>query len=300
MAGIFTGTIANSLKPTLDRVVRDESGKTKTDYGMWCTEESMPHNWVDDLERAGPGLATEKLQGQDMDIGTIREGPRKRYIARTFALKLHISEEAIEDNQYPEVLDAARSLVHSIYLTVDVDCTQLLVRAFDTNYPMADGLPLASASHTLPHGGTFSNVLATPVSPSVSAFITAQAQIMKLPGHHGITLGYRAEKVVCPVEQWGVWEAIVNSSFRPNVFNEINVVNRKFNLKVIPLKHWANTTTQWGLITDAKNGFKLKWRVRPQSRTWTENDQTVMKYGVRARWDNGNSNPGRSILMSQA
>ena len=36
-----------------------------------------------------------------------------------------------------------------------MDAALMLVRATNTGYPGGDTLPLASASHTLPHGGTF-------------------------------------------------------------------------------------------------------------------------------------------------
>src|SRR5689334_4682382 len=105
---------------------------------------------------------------------------------------------------------------------------------FNTSFVGGDGLPLASASHTLPQGGTFSNTLAVPQSPSVAAVIVATTQAKKLPGHDGITEGYEPKCIGCPVDQWAAWSVILNSTHKPEPgeFNATNVVNTDLSLDV--------------------------------------------------------------------
>ena len=98
MAGtVFTGTIAHGLKKTLDSVITDDNDGVEAKCLMpkWCTEVDMPDNWMDDLEVAGGGLIGEKTEGAQMGTLTIKEGYLYRYIARTFAGKYIITEEAI-------------------------------------------------------------------------------------------------------------------------------------------------------------------------------------------------------------
>lgn len=303
MATVFTSSIANSLKETLNDIIDDDTDGVMDDLLMkkWLDVESMSDNYVDDLEYGGPGLAVEKPEGTEVAAGTIKEGYLTRYLARTFALKLIVTEEALEDAKYPKAIAAARRLKRAMAKTIDIDATNILVRQFNTAYVGGDGLPLASASHTLPHGGTFSNLMATPQSPSRAALIVATTQIRKYPGHDGITEGYEPVCIVHPVDQWGAWEVVVRSTHAPEAgeFNAINVVNSSLDIDLYPNKYWQNTTTNWTLKTDCDGGMKWLWRRKPKSRTWVDNDQELMKYSISARWARGWSDP-RSVLCVNA
>lgn len=299
-APILTSVIANSLKETLNEIIDDstDSLESSTIFRKYCKVGSMDDHYEDDLEMGGPGFASEKTEAGEMATGSIREGYMTRYIARTFALKMLISEEAMEDNKYPKVIAAGRRLKRAMWKTADVDAANMLVRAFNTAYVGGDGQPLASASHTLPNGGTFSNVLATPMSPCRASFIIARSQVMKFPGHDGTIEGNDIKAVVHPVEQWAVWEGLVKSTKAPDGWNEINVANTH-DFECIPVKYWTNTTTNYMFITDADNGLQFKWRRKPRSRTWTDNGLETMIHGISARWARGWSDP-RAVLAVQA
>lgn len=303
MSEVFTGTIANTLKATLDNIVDDKTdGYEKSAIlHRWMDEMKMSDHYEDDLESGGPGLASEKAEGQEMATGSIREGFITRYIARTFALKLIITEEAMEDKKYPKIINAASRLKRALWKTADIDATNILVRGFNTSYVGGDGQPLWSASHTLPHGGTFSNVMATPLSPSRAAVVVATSQIRKYPGHDGITEGYEPVKVVFPTEQWATWDGLLKSKMDPTAgaFNEINVVNQSLDITPVANKYWNNTTTQWAMLTDCEYKINFRWRRKPRGRSWVDNDNEVMKFGISSRWSRGWSD-ARCTLGVQA
>lgn len=301
MAGgtVFTSTLVNSLKLTLNEVVDDDTDGLQSKLAMpkWMDEWSMKDHFEDDLEMGGPGLAAEKPEGAAITIGNIAEGALTRYIARTMALELQCTEEAIEDAKYPEVIEASKRLKRAMYKTVDVDSALVLVRGFNTSFIGGDGQPLWSASHTLPNGGTFSNLMAVPMSPSRAAVIVLTSQIRKLPGHDGVTEGYEPKRILCPTEQWAVWTGLVKSEKAPEAgqFNEINVVNSELDLDILPLKFWDTTTTNYAVQTDVDDGFKWGWRKRPSSKSWVNEAQTIMSYAIRARWARGWTDPRCSI-----
>ncbi len=300
---VFTSTVAHTLKRTLSGIVDDKTDGIEGGmlYKKWAKQVEMEDAYEDDLEMGGPGLASEKPEGSEIALGTMREGFITRYWARTFALKLIITEEAMEDCKYKEAIDMAKRLKRSMAKTLDIDMTALLMRAFNSSYVGGDGVSLASASHTLPHGGTFSNTLATPFSPSRMAVIAATSQMRKFPGHDGITEGVEPKTIVCPVEQWAVWKGIIGSEYAPEAgeFNEINVVNQDLNLKVVPIKYWTNSSTNWGIITDAENGLQCRMRRAMAGRAWVDNDNMVMKHAQSARWARGWSD-ARGFLGSNA
>lgn len=290
---VFTGTIPNALKRTLELIVTDKSYEDKLVMPRWLEERTMSDNYEDDLEIGGVGLIAEKAEGAEMQLGTIREGVITRYIARTFALKLIITEEAIEDNKYVQVIQAAKRLRRALYKTVDIDSSLMLVRAFNSDFVGGDGEPLGSLNHTIPGGGTFSNIMAVPMSPSRASVILATSQLRKLPGHDGVIEGYEPKVAVYPVDQWGDWSVILKSPYAPeqNEFNAINVVNRELDIRPVSNRYWSNTTTNWALLTDCEYPLNWRWRRKPRSRTWVDNDQELMKHGISARWARGWSDP---------
>lgn len=298
---VFTSTIADGLKLTLDKVVDDElsNSKSKLIMPQWMAQSNMEDNFEDDLEMAGPGLAAEKSEGAEMQAGGIQQGALTRYIARTFALKLVVTEEAAEDSKYPAIIQAGARLPRALYKTVDIDATNIWQRATNVLYVGGDGFPLASATHTLPGGGSFSNLMAVPMSPSRIAVATATTQLRKMPGHDGQIEGYEPKKAVCPMEQWYIWDGLTMSQKdpTPGAFNEINVV-KNLNIETVPIKYWTSSATNWALLSDIDNGLKWKWRKKPNTRSWVDNDQLLLKYGIFARWARGWSDPRCCLFVN--
>jgi hypothetical protein len=303
MSEIFTSTAALALKDTLEDIDTDEHGSegSKAVFPKWMNVKSMGDNYIEYYEVAGSGLAGEKPEGESIPVGTIYEGPLTRFNARTYGQRMIVSDEALEDMKYDKVIQAAKRNNRSLWKLADFDATLLLVRATNTNFLGGDGQPLASTSHTLPGGGTYSNMLSVAMSPSKASMVIANAQLMQQVGHDGLIDGVEAKKVVFPVAQWGVWRELLGSTNdpTPGAFNAINVVNRDMKVDPVPVKYWTNTTTNWALITDADLGLMWFWRRKPKSNTWVTEDKTMMNYAITARWSRGWVN-ARSVLFSNA
>jgi hypothetical protein len=302
MTTIFRSHIARQLQETLDDVILDDTEglQSKLLYPKWMDEDSMDGAYVDVLEVGGPGLASEKPEGVAMAVGSIKEGTLTRAIARTFALRMNITEEAMEDGKYKEAINLKKFQKRAMFKTQDIDATNVLVRGWNTAYVGGDALPLFSASHTLPHGGTFSTTMATPMSPSRSAVVIASTAVRKLPGHDGVTEGYMLKKVICPVDQWAVWAGIIKSTRVPESdFNEINVVNSEMDLSVVAIPYWSNTTTNFCFRTSAEGAPTFYTRRKAKSRSWVENSQEVMSSSISARWARIWQDP-RSMFGSEA
>lgn len=294
MSMIFQSTVAHTLKKVLLSIVMDETDKVESSMHLkhWMHEDDMPDAFMDDLEIGGPGLAKEVTEGGELPSGTVTEGIVTRYIARKFGLKLQITEEAMEDNKYPESIKLAKHNKRALFKTADIDATNILVRGWNASFVGGDNVSLFSSSHTLPNGGTFSNLMSVPMTPSRAAFIVATTQMKKLPGHDGVTEGYEPTGIVCPVDQWAVWRGICGSTHAPEAgeFNEINVVNADYDLKITAIPYWNNTSTNYAYTTkvnDEGEGAKFLWRRRASSKNWVENSQEVMSHSISARWSRG-------------
>lgn len=301
MSTLTTSTAYRTLKATLEAIVTDDSDGAMS--GLVCTkymdEGSMKDNYVDDLENGGPGLVTEKGEGQALDVLSLYDGSTTRYISRKFGGILQITEELDEDGKYnDEYINAAGRLKRAVAKTLETDCANVLNRAANSAYTGGDGLSLANASHTIPGGGTFSNTLSTAFSPSRAALITVIQNCKKLPGHDGIVEGYDVKSIVHPVEQWGAWKGILGSEKAPeNGNNEINVVNG-MGIKSIPVQYMTSTTN-WGAITSAPRGLRMLWRRKPKARTWYDEATEIINYGISARWSRGWTDP-RGFYFSNA
>lgn len=300
MSALTTAMAFKTLKATLDNIITDPTDNVESKVRAKKIFEfgTMDDHYVDDLENGGPGLLTEKDEGQALDVGTLFEGPQTRYISRKFGRIMEMTEELEEDTKYPKYIDFARRLKRAGWKTVDWDCANVLNRATNTAYVGGDGLPLASASHTIPGGGTYSNTLATPMSPSMTALVTVVQNVMLLPDHSGLTEGYKVLKVVHPVQQWGAWKQILGSSQVPeSSANAINVVHN-MGIEQVDVPFWT-TTSNWLVLTDAENGLKFMWKRKMRSRTWVDQNTEILKHGLSARWARGWSNP-RKVYYSEA
>ena len=302
---VSTSTASLGLKETLEEIVTDELAnvQSKLVYKQWMKERGMDDAFEDDLEVAGGGLAAEVPEGEEIPTTEVYQGYLKRYTARKFGLRMIVTEEALEDYKYKEIVQAGRRLNRALWKTVDIDCTQPLIQATDTAFPGGDGVTLANTAHPLANGsGTFSNMLTVAMSPSVAALNLAYAQLAQMVDHDGVVEGYMAEKVVYPVQQHFTWCTILESRMdpAPGNFAAVNAAKKYMgDLKKVPHKYWNNSTTNWALITDAEGGPQMRWRRRPKSRTWMTEEAELKSYSVAARWDNGLTDP-RSLFFVNA
>lgn len=299
---VSTSTIYQTLKPTLDSIVDDDMVGSASVMKAFLQQKTMSDAYIDDQEFGGPGLASIKPEGAVIDIGGMRQGVTTRYRAVTFGLRMNMTKEAQEDGKYKEAIALGKRIKRSMVKTQEYEAALLLTRATSSTYPIGDGLALASASHTLPDGGTFSNLMTTPVTPSEQAVIVARAQCRAMPGHDGLRGdGPQIKKVVFPVEQEGEWDKILGSSGAPSTgeYNAINVVYHKMKIEPVCNPYWNTTTSNYCFITDNENGLQYRERRKPTSKTWVVEDNETIAYAITARWAMGCSD-ARGILFVDA
>lgn len=301
---VFQSTTANMLKDTLDGVQMDKSDglEAKAVYKKFVDVSDMPDAYLDDLELGGPQLMSVKAEGSEIASMNLNEGNLMRYIPRVVAGKITITEEAMDDNKYPEAINMSRHLKRSGVQTVEYDWGIYLGRATSTSQLGGDGVPLASTAHTLPGGGTFSNMLGTAAALSTVALTNAFAQLMQYPGYNGLIAPVRPKSVVYPVQLWGTAMTIKNSTMDPSTgnFTATNVIKDEYgDLEWIPQPYWTATTTKWLVRTDAEKGLRHLWKKKYSTRTWVDNDNMVMKHAASQRYAIGHTN-ARGILFSDS
>jgi hypothetical protein len=295
-------TVFRGLKETLESIITDKSDyEDRSQYKSYFKVEGMDDAFEDDVEYGFTGLASETAEATEFPVGTLTPGTFTRYMARKFGIKMIVTEEAVDDNKYDKIIQAGARCARALAKTMDIDGALQLARAESALYPGGDGVALASASHTLPGGGTFSNTMATPFAPSTMGLTLAQTQADKLPGHDGTREGYLIKKVIHPVDQRFLWSRLVNSSHAPEAgeFNAINVIKHDMDISLVCVRQWTNTTTNWGAMTDAPDGFKWKFRRKPRNKSWVQDSQQLLFYQVDTRYSRRWSD-ARCIIWSGA
>ncbi len=280
------------MKKTIDSIATDDLSKFQVciGAGKLVTKEKMEDGYVEDLEIAGTTLLVQKPQGQPMATDSITIGGSVRYLPYTMAKEVAVTMEAMEDGKYKEAIQAAKRLTASAYRTEDADFASIIINSTSTvgGY---DQVALASASHKTPSGATVSNIATTYSSPSLPALINAKAQLGLMVGPNGLVQPLQAKMIVCPLIQEDVWKTLLQSSqVTGSNFNDINIV-KSYGLKILPIYHLDGaSSTQWGLKTDAEEGFKLYYKRAIEGTSWVDNACTVMHYGVTYRNAQGWSN----------
>jgi hypothetical protein len=281
-----------TLKATLDKITTDNLSQKET-FQEFYDVGKMSDAYIDDLEVGGTTLAQEKPEGQPMALSRIVIGGTKRYWARTIALAVGLSEESLDDNKYSsKCLQPAKRLTASVKKTREIDAYSVINNSTNTAATGGfDNLALASASHVIPAGGTYSNIL-TYLSPSVPAIVNARIAARKLPDPNGLAEGVELKYLLCPLEQEDIWKILLGTAQMPGGnWNDKNPISGS-GIKVISSKWMSqSSTTQWGLVTDAENGLRWLDRKKPENRSWVDDSCTVMYHGILYRCAFGWSNP---------
>lgn len=294
---IFTSTVVSSLKKTLNKVAIDVDHDiyANTVWSDWLESMTMDEAYDDDLGIAGMGLMAEVPEESEIPSGNIKEDYLTRYRPKKVGRKLPITEEAVEDCLYPKIVKMTQYLHRAAWKTVEVDTTRILSRMFNTSYVGGDGLPLISASHTLPNGGTYSN-LAANAALSESQIASIRTQAAQMPGRDGITDGCVLKKLVVPSALWMFANQLTGSQYTPesNNFAKINTV-QKLKLTIVENPYWQNTSSNYLFLTDAEGGPNIRWRRKFKSATWKENSREIMFHSMVARYAMGWTNPRSAI-----
>jgi hypothetical protein len=222
--------------------------------------------YIDDKERASVGPARVKNQNElaELESGSIGFG--KRYTMVATGLRVVVSEETIRFSQYEEVVDGTKDCALSLKLNQEYTGADVFIKAYTSGYNGGDGVTFASASHTLPNGGTYSNQLPTFMSLSETAIETMWAAARRMPDSNGYQVnGFRIKKIVAAPENEFELDRILKSAQQNDTAN--NAINALKNKGVEShINTYLTATDEWIGITDAKVGLRWIWAVKPEFR----------------------------------
>lgn len=294
MAVITAGALGKALWPGVNKF-----------YGLGYKEHPVLADQIfevlksekgveEDVNSNGLGLAVVKADGADTLFDTMSVAHLKRYEMVEYALGFVISQVAIEDNQYPELIaKMGKRLGMSMRQTREVVAAAVLNRAFDSAYTGGDGLELLSTAHINSKGGTYSNELATAADLSEQALEQIFINIADATDDAGLKIALRPMQLIVPTALMFEAERLIKSNLRVDTAN--NDVNALKEMSMLPKGKLVNPhltdADAWFVKTDCMDGLKLFDRISPEMKNEVEFNNDNHRFKARARFVAGWTDP---------
>ncbi len=254
MSGLITtGAIPKSLWPGVFAFWGATYEQHEKLYDKMFDVETSKKNYEELVAIAGLGFAQLKPEGSGIKYDDMKQGATTRAYNLTYALGYMITEEAIEDNQYPSELnilakDAGRTLATSCTQTIETLAANMYNNAFSGGPTFGDGVSLINTAHPGAKGLSFSNTLTTAADFSEVALETANIQIKRYKNDAGLLINLKPERLILPPELEYEANRVLNSVLQNNTAN--NALNALKASGAYPKGIVINP-----FLTDAKTWF---------------------------------------------
>jgi hypothetical protein len=308
MAGLITtGSAPKSLWPGVFSwwgAVYDQFDKL---YDKMFDIEQSKKNYEELVAFAGLGFAQLKPDGKGIAYDDMKQGATTRAYNLTYALGYMITEEAIEDNQYPSELnalgkDAGRTLATSCTQTIETIAANVYNNAFAAGVTFGDGVCLINTAHPGAKGLNFSNTLTVAADLSEVALEQANIQIKRYKNDAGLLVNLKPQKLILPPELEYEANRILNSVLQNDTAN--NAINALKATGAYPggivINPFLTDAKTWFIRTNvlAGKGMTGFERIKPSISPDNDFETGNAKFKCRFRMSFTNGDP-RSIFGVQ-
>ena len=269
--------------------------------------EPSKKNYEELVAMAGLGFFQNKPEGKGISYDDMKQGATTRSYNLTYALGYMITEEAIEDNQYPDQLnvlgkDAGRTLAVSATQTMETLAANVYNNAFSGGPTYGDGVSLINTAHPGTKGLSFSNTLTVAADLSEVALETANIQIKRYKNDAGLLINLKPERLILPPELEYEANRILNSVLQnDSANNAINALKATGAYpKGIVVNPFLTDAKTWFIRTSvlAGKGMTGFERIKPEIKPDNDFDTGNAKFKCRFRVSFTNGDP-RSLFGVQ-
>lgn len=235
----------------------------------------------------GTGLLAVKPEGAAIQYADMEQTWRNEFRHLVYSLGYIITREAVDDNKYPELMEArSRQLGLSARQTRENVVANLYNRAFDSNYTFGDGKVLCATDHLLGKGGTYSNRPISGVDLSEASLEDALIAIEDFRDDSNRRMNFMGRSLIIPKELKFEAERILGNENRPATADRD--INAMVRMGMLPdgwkVNHYLSDTDAWFIRTNCK-GLKLFERDGIEVVNDTPDfDTDNMRYKVRMRF----------------
>lgn len=284
---INTAAIQAMLRPGLKDIFGDYP-KMKTQWSELFTKHTSDKATEIDLEIKLLSLASIKAEGASIAYDTMAQRYTTNYIHRYVGIGFVITRQAMKDNLYKSAFPLqSKALMNSMAQTKETLGAAVFNNGFDTNFPLGDGLPLFSLSHTI-EGGTVANTFSVQADLNETSLSDALTGISRFLDAAGLKAPVNARKLALPKEMEWTAKRLLGSGKDPSTGN--NAVNVVHNIVPYVCNHWFTDTNSWYLLTDAPSGFKYYEREGYETDVYRDFDTHNLKAQAIERYSFGVTN----------
>lgn len=266
-----TGNMPRFLQLGLDRSVDHHKKSYKGPGSIIFNVVKTDKGFFEAAQVAGMGMATIKGEGAAFSLDSRDQNWVFNWPIITYGKSARITMEAIEDNQYEDVLiKLGREMAKALEHCKDYQMAAVLNNGFSaTTNP--DSKALFATDHPLQAGGTSSNLLSPGLDLSEDAIESVIHLIDGFLNPDGLLSMYDSKDLIIPQGSRFEAERIVNSRYRPGTpDNDINaIVSQSAIKRVIPWKRLTDTDSFY-ITTTAEDGLTLIERRKPETESFKE------------------------------
>lgn len=218
----------------------------QADWKKICDVRNSKKPYEEAAYGAGLGVFAHKPEGTPIVYDDMTQGPTKKWVHKTYSLGVKITEELIEDSQYPEVPTDMKSVTKELGASADETMALLVWDMLNngtatTYHTVGDALALFSSSHLYINGGTWSNLISPTADLSATALQTAIDNFETIKSEEGRYQIIQAKYVIVhPNNAWKLGE-LLNSAFDPESANNATNEIKKRNLQPIVSPYYTDT-----------------------------------------------------------
>jgi phage major head subunit gpT-like protein len=292
MAGIITtGSNPKLLWPGLNKIwgnayeLHDAGAEWKQIFEV----EKSTKNYEETVALTTLGLAPIKTEADAVQYDTMKQSFMTRFYNITYALGFIVSQEEMEDNQYPDVAPKrTKALAQSMAYTQEVVGANVLNNAFSGSFLFGDGRPLCDISHPT-ESGTFNNELIVAADLSEKSLEEALIDIGLFVDSRGKRIKILPKKLIVPIQLQFQAERLLKNENRPETANRD--INALVNMNLLPegfvVNHYLTDPDAWFIKTNCPTSLTKFDRIPVAFTQDNDFDTTNAKYKSRTRFSFG-------------
>jgi hypothetical protein len=282
---ISRNTFSGLMRKGLDAAAFMEINRTPVMFPMIFNVGQMTGKFVEKLELGNVGKLVEKPEGEALTLTDMEQGWLKRWTAKTMALGLNITQEAIEDDQYGKIAQMAGRMAAAAPRTMEYDCAVVFNSGDATTYYSTnDSVALFASTHKLtPTGPATFTSIETSAALSRTALQSALTTLNTQKDEKGENIDQTPVYLIVPPALEWKGEELLASVFDPESdSNAVNAVKSRRNLQLLVWKELTSTTS-WFILCK-EHGLWFLRRMPIQTGQSGDFDTGDVKYKVRCRY----------------
>lgn len=240
-------------------------------------------NYEEYVQSVGLGLAVFKPEGQPITYDTMQQGFVTRGVNVAYGLGVITTHEELMDNLYVKLTkNRVEKLRRAFAETKNINCTNILNRAFNSAYTGGDGVSLLNIAHPNFTAGTWQNKLAVDAQLSQAAVEDMLILMMQATDDRGYIEPLSGQRlIVHPNNVMNANRILKTSQAVGTNNNDINPINTENYLPQGCLSNpYLTAADPWFITTGIQDG--MIWQEREALEVWEDNDADTRNYKVGA------------------